>query len=149
MLSTLASNTQVVGWAVAFVVFLIVEGATLNSLVSIWFAIAALFAMFAAIADLSFVWQLGIFAVSSVILLILTRSLVKKLHSKEADDPNETYDIGKSATVVETVCNKTGNGRVKLDGVEWAARSLDGSDISAGTVVKIEKVDGTKLVVTK
>ena len=89
MLSTLASNTQVVGWAVAFVVFLIVEGATLNSLVSIWFAIAALFAMFAAIADLSFVWQLGIFAVSSVILLILTRSLVKKLHSRKLMIPTK------------------------------------------------------------
>ena len=48
-----ASNGAVVGWAIAFVVFLIVEGVTLNALVSIWFAAASLLAMFAAIAGLA------------------------------------------------------------------------------------------------
>ncbi|MGN0634422.1 MAG: NfeD family protein [Oscillospiraceae bacterium] len=143
---TFISNTQILGWAIAFVVFLIVEGVTLNALVSIWFAAAALFAMFAAMAGLGFVWQLAIFVVSSVVLLIATKTLVKQMH-KNKQDPNMDYDIGKTAVVIETVCNETSSGRVKLDGVDWAARSEDGRNICEGTTVTVKKVDGAKLIV--
>lgn len=148
IIDTFVSNTQVLGWAIAFVVFLIVEGVTLNALVSIWFAAAALLAMFAAMAGLGFVWQLAIFVVSSIVLLVATKALVKKLHGKKKiPDPNKDYDIGKSAVVIEEVCNQTNKGRVKLDGVDWAARSESGAKIAEGTVVTVKKVDGSKLIV--
>lgn len=148
IIAAFVSDTQVLGWAIAFVIFLVVEGVTLNALVSIWFAVAALLAMFAAMAGLGFVWQLSIFVVSSIVLLIATKALVKKLRGNKPD-PNADYDIGKSAVVIEDVCNIANKGRVKLDGVDWAARSADGSDIAEGTVVTVKKVDGSKLIVTR
>jgi membrane protein implicated in regulation of membrane protease activity len=148
MFDTLISNTQILGWAIAFVVFLIVEGVTLNALVSIWFAFAALFAMFAAIAGLSFFWQLLIFVVSSIVLLIATKALVKKLRGN-TPDPNRDYDIGKTALVIEEICNEKNVGRVRLDGADWAARSSDGGKISEGATVTVEKVDGSKLIVSR
>ncbi len=146
--SELISNTQIIGWAITFVVMLIVEGLTFNALVSVWFAVAALFAMFAAIGGLSFVWQLAIFVVSSIVLFILTRPLVKKLKG-DPPDPNADYDIGQTAVVIEDVVNNENKGRVKLNGVDWAARSADGADIAEGAIVTVKSVDGSKLIVAR
>ncbi len=144
-----STNGAAVGWAVAFVVFLIIEGVTLNSLVSIWFAIASLFAMAAAILGFSFVGQLTVFVVYSVVLLIATRSLVKRLQSRRGKDPTADQDIGKTATVIESIDNAAGEGRVKLDGAYWAARSADGMNIEKGAVVTVRKIDGSKLIVAR
>lgn len=149
IIDSFVSNTQVLGWAIAFLVFAVAEAVTFNALVSIWFAIAALLAMFAALAGLSFIWQLVIFVVGSTLLLAATRSLVKRMKKNKAPDPNEDYDIGKSAVVIEALCSRTGEGRVKLDGVDWAARSENGDDIAKGEVVTVKKVDGAKLIVAK
>ena len=144
-----SSNLDVVGWAIAFVVFLIIEGVTLNALVSIWFAGAALFAMIAAIIGLSFTWQLVVFAVYSAVLLVVTKSLVKHFRGSRKKDPTTEHEIGKNATVIESIDNTTGEGRVKLDGTYWAARSFTGENLTEGTIVTVREIDGTKLIVSK
>ena len=68
------ATLKIVFWALAFVFFVVCEVATGTALVSIWLAIAALIAMFCAIAKLSFLTQCIVFVVSSIILLLLTRS---------------------------------------------------------------------------
>lgn len=147
LLNAFINDSQVVGWAIAFVVFLVVEGVTLNSLVSIWFAFAALFAMIAAIAGLGFIWQLAVFVFSSIILLIATRAVVKKMR-KKASDPTLDYDIGKTALVIEDIRNDLNEGRAKLDGADWAARSENGQVISKGEIVTVVRIDGSKLIVS-
>ncbi len=149
ILEALVSDPYVLGWFIAFLAFLIAEAATLHALVSIWFAIAAILAMIAAVAGLAFIWQLLIFVVSSVILLFATRALVKRIRQRRVADPTEDYDIGKTAIVIEGIDNEQGLGRVKLDGVDWAARSDDGAEIGKGTVVTVRKIDGSKLIVTR
>lgn len=149
MLEAMFSDSYIAGWTVAFVIFLIAEAATFHALVSIWFAIAAVAAMLAALAGLNFVWQLTIFVAVSAVLLVLTRSFVKKLRKNGAPDPNENYDIGKTAIVIEGIDNELGSGRVKLDGVDWAARSADGGSIIEGSVVTVRKIDGSKLIVAR
>ena len=51
------ATLKIVFWALAFVFFVVCEVATGTALVSIWLAIAALIAMFCAIAKLSFLTQ--------------------------------------------------------------------------------------------
>lgn len=143
----MVTNSWVIVWAVAFVVFLIVEGVTFNALVSIWFAAASLLAMFAAMAGLGYVWQLAIFTVSSIIFLILTRFIVKKV-KKKTPDPTADYDIGKTAIVIEDINNDINEGRAKLDGADWSARSANGSIIHKGETVKVIRIDGSKLIVS-
>ena len=147
LLKEFVTNSQVVGWAIAFVVFLIVEGITLNALVSIWFAAASLLAMLAAMAGAGFVWQLAIFTVSSIVFLVLTRFIVKKV-KKKSTDPTEDYDIGKTAIVIEDINNDINEGRAKLDGADWSARSANGSIIHKGETVKVIRIDGSKLIVS-
>ncbi len=141
-------TTMVIFWAACFVVFVIVEIATLNALVSIWFAIGSLGAMFFAIADLSFVWQMVMFVGLSAVILLATRPLVKKMQGRRYAT-NFELDIGKTALVIETINNTLSQGRVKLDGTDWAARSEDGSPIEEGAVVVVKMVDGAKLIVAK
>lgn len=136
----------IVLWAVAFVFFLICELATSVALVSIWMAIASILSMFCAMADLSFAVQLIVFTVSSIILLILTRPLAKKLQGKFTPT-NYELDVGKNAVVVEDINNAVNKGRVKLDGTYWSARTVDGNVVQTGSVVTVVKVEGAKLIV--
>ncbi|SDA18855.1 Membrane protein implicated in regulation of membrane protease activity [Ruminococcus sp. YE71] len=149
ILEALVSDPYVFGWFIAFLMFLVAEAATLHALVSIWFAIAAVLAMIAAVAGLAFIWQLLIFVAASVVLLFATKSIVKRIRESRTSDPTEDYDIGKTAIVIEGIDNEQGLGRVKLDGVDWAARSADGGEINEGAVVTVRKIDGSKLIVTR
>lgn len=137
----------IVFWAVAFVFFVICEVATGTALVSIWLAIAALASMFCAIGKTSFLVQCIVFVAGSIVLLILTRPAVKKLQKKTVAT-NYELDVGKTAIVTEKINNEISEGRVKLDGTNWAAVSADGSVIEQGTPVTVEQVDGAKLIVS-
>lgn len=140
---------MIVFWAVAFVVFLIAEIATLTALVSVWFAVGALAAMLAVIFfDISFVWQLGIFVIVSTVVLIITRPLVRKIQGRKFAT-NYELDVSKPAVVIEPINNQLGQGRVKLDGVDWSARSENGELIEEGAIVTVKVVDGSKLIVAK
>lgn len=141
-------TAMVIFWAVCFVVFVIAEVATLNALVSVWFAVGSLGAMFFAVADLDFVWQMVMFVGLSTVILIATRPLVKKMQGRKYAT-NFELDIGKTARVIEPINNQLGEGRVRLEGTDWAARSEDGSPIEEDAIVTVKMVDGSKLIVSK
>lgn len=141
-------TAMIVGWAIAFVFFIIVELATATALVSIWLAFGALISMFFAIAEFGFVTQLTVFIIASTVLLIATRPLVKKIQGQK-HYTNYELDIGRTAIVTERINNMLSEGRVRLDGTNWAARSEDGSIIEVGTVVTVKEVSGAKLIVEK
>lgn len=143
----MSATIMIVFWAIAFVFFVICEVATGTALVSVWLAIAALASMFCAIGKVSFLVQCIVFVAGSIVLLILTRPAVRKLQNKTVAT-NYELDVGKTAIVTEPIDNSVNQGRVTLDGTNWAARSLDNSVISAGTPVTVEQVDGAKLIVS-
>ena len=142
----MTATAMILFWAVAFVFFLVCEVATCSALVSVWFALGVLIAMFFAIAKLSFLVQCIVFVASSAILVALTRPLVKKLQGKKVAT-NYELDEGMTAAVIEDIDNTANKGRVRLSGTDWAARSEDGRPIPAGHAVIVVKVDGSKLIV--
>lgn len=134
-------------WAVLIVVMIIVEISTVQ-FISIWFAVGGIFALIAAALGCSFTWQFTIFVISSVILLALTFPLGRKLANFKKTSTNCEMNIGKFATVIEEVNAERGTGRVKLNGVDWIAVSADGSVIPKDSVVVVNEIKGTKLIVT-
>jgi membrane protein implicated in regulation of membrane protease activity len=54
-----------------------------------------------------------------------------------------------NSVVEEKIDNISASGMVKIDGVEWTARSEDGSVIEKGTRVRIVKIEGVKVFVIK
>lgn len=137
---------EVIIWGLAFVILTIIEIQTIQ-FVSIWLALSALVTMFLAIANIAFWQQILIFVVISTILLLLTRPIAKKLNATKKVETNGKLDIGKSAIVIEEIDTLQTRGRVTLNGVDWTARSSDATFIPVGTTVKVENIDGSKLIV--
>ena len=135
-------------WIIAMVVFLIIEAATVG-IASIWFAIGALCAMVAAMLDVSVLWQIVIFIVVSTVTLCFTRPIIKKHINGKVVPTNADAIIGKECRVVETVDNIAGTGGVYVDGKTWTARSIDDEPIAVGEIVKAERIEGVKLIVSR
>lgn len=141
-------STDIIVWAAALVVFLIVEGVTAG-LVSIWFAAGALAALICALLHAPLWLELLWFAVVSLVTLILTKPLVKKYVNGRRHPTNADRHIGKRAIVTERIDNLAARGAVQLDGLVWTARSLSGETLDAGEVVTVKEIQGVKLLVER
>ena len=135
-------------WLVLFVSFVVLEAAT-TQFICIWFAGGALISMICAMLGLSTTLQTTIFVFSSALLLVFTKKFVDKLKSNEKTKTNIDSLIGETAVVIEKISNIDSTGSVKLRGIEWSARSADGSSIEKNIHVTVKKIDGVKLIVDK
>ena len=135
-------------WIIAMVVFLVIEAVTVG-IVSVWFAIGALFAMVTAMLGANLWVQITVFLVVSAIALYFTRPLVKKFVNNKVEPTNADMLIGKECRVVETIDNLSGTGAVYVDGKTWTARTVDEEIIPVGQLVKAERIEGVKLIVSK
>ena len=134
-------------WLVLLILFLVAEGAT-AAVTTIWFAIGAIVAMFAAIFGAEIWLQAVLFAVVSVICLLSLRPVLKKYLEPKKVKTNIDAIIGKRGVVLERIDNLNGTGKVKIDGMEWTARSATGEIIEKDTVIIVEKIEGVKVLVT-
>lgn len=135
-------------WLVAAIIFLIIEALSVQ-LISIWLAGGAIVAMVLALFNVNFWIQVLVFAIVSLLLIILTRPLVKRILSKNVEATNADRSIGKEAAVTSEINNVLGKGQVNLAGQIWSARSSDDSVINEGETVIVEKIDGVKLIVSR
>ena len=133
-------------WLVLMIVFLIAEAVTVT-MVSLWFAAGSLAAMIAAMLG-GPVWLQVILAVAvSAVLLACLRPMVRKNFTPRIKATNVDAVIGTQGYVTADIDNIAATGQVKLGGMEWTARSVSGSPIPAGTLVKVEKIEGVKAFV--
>ena len=135
-------------WIAVTVAFIIVEAMT-TQLLTIWFAAGSAAAIVASLLNASTLVQCIVFVAVSLIALIATRPLVKKLTKQKFSPTNADRFIGESAVVTEKIDNIAQTGLVKLQGTVWTARSADGEAISEGVTVTVQKIEGVKLIVEK
>lgn len=133
-------------WLVILAVLLIIEIATLG-LTTIWFAGGALAAFLVSLPGAPFWLQVVIFIVVSLVLLIFTRPIAMRYMNKNVEKTNVDSVPGKTGIVTHTINNLKAEGQVMIQGMEWTARSKDGSIIEEGKVVKVTAVEGVKLIV--
>lgn len=132
-------------WLALLVLFVVLEAATAG-LVSIWFCGGALVALLAALVWPQGVWlQVLLFFVVSGVLLLALRPLARRLVGNRRVATNADANIGKAAQVVSEV--QPGRfGRVKLEGLEWTAKS--DYLLPVGSWCRVDAIEGVKLVVT-
>lgn len=135
-------------WVVLMVVFLVVEAACPFHLVSIWFAAGSLVAAIVAALGGQLWLQILLFLVVSCGLLAALWPFVKKVLNPKRTATNIDAMIGTEGYVIVAVDNLNAEGKVKLGGMEWTARSADGTKIPAGTLVKVERIEGVKAIVS-
>ena len=145
MLDLIIQNMSVV-WLVLMVLLFIIEAATAG-LTVIWFALGALAALIAALFGAQIWLQVLWFLVVSIATLWFTRPLALKYLNGRSVATNPDRVVGMEGVVCEDIDNLAGTGAVKLDGKEWTARSDSGANIPSGSVVKVRRIEGVKLIV--
>ena len=91
--------------------------------------------------------HLFLFLVFSIILLALTKPIVKKMKIA-TEKTNADRLIGMEGIVLEEINPVEGTGQVKVSGQIWSAKGKDQTIISKGETVIVKEIQGVKLVVT-
>lgn len=134
-------------WLGLMVVFIFVEAATVAT-VSLWFAGGALVSMVAALLHVSVPVQVVLFFVVSGTLLASLRPVLQRYFVPKLKKTNIDAVIGASGLVTEDIDNIQGKGKVKVGAMDWTARSTDDSMISAGTQIRVDRIEGVKVFVS-
>ena len=132
-------------WFVSFIILLFIELVTVN-LVTIWFALGALAAMIVSLFVDSYIIQIVVFIIVSIVSLAGTKAVVKKFKSFRTTPTNSDMVIGKSGVVTKKIENNK-YGEVKVYSNIWTATS--DCEIDVGTKIKVLSIEGVKLIVEK
>ena len=140
-------NWEAFFWLAAMVVFLTVEASTVT-LVSIWFAAGSLGAIVVALLGGGLMLQVTVFLLLAILLLLSLRGIVRRHITPRITKTNIDSIIGAACIVLTPIDNIAALGQVRLNGVEWSARSTDGTPIPAGTLVRVDRIEGVKVYVS-
>lgn len=133
-------------WLIAAGIFFIIEIATVGFLM-FWLGIGALLAMITSFLTDSLIVQTVVFAVSSCILIPLTKPLADKFTGKKAVATNSYSLINKHGIVTVDINPIEATGQVKVNGEIWSASTEDELTIAKGTEVEVIRIEGVKLIV--
>ena len=135
-------------WLLAAAVFLGLEIITMG-LTTIWFAGGALIAAIAAMLRFPIIVQILIFAVVSLILLLVTRPFASHFLNNRTVKTNAESLVGQRCLVTKPIDNLRATGEVVIRGQTWSAKSTESdSVIPENSIVEVKSITGVKLVVS-
>lgn len=133
-------------WLIAAGIFFVAEMITTGFLI-FWLGVGSLLAMITSFITDSIFIQTAVFVISSVILIPLTKPLVKKyIDTGKSTVTNAFGIIGKTGIVTVDINTLESTGQIKVNGEIWSAKA--DTNIPKGTKVEVLKIDGVKLIVT-
>ncbi len=135
-------------WFVICIVSIALEVATSATLVSIWFALGAAFALGALMLNLSFTVQIIVFFAVSILLFFTIRPLFIKSMRGNTVATNADRIISERTTLLKEI-SQDKLGELKINGLIWNAVSVDEKPINEGALVEILAIEGSKLIVKK
>lgn len=134
-------------WIAIIVIMAVIEALTLG-LTTIWFAGGGIVAAIFAALGAPVIVQVILFLVVSILLLYFTRPIAVKAFNKTRTLTNSEGLVGKHAYVTEEIDNIKATGKVKIDGMEWTARTkADGTVIGVGSLISVISIEGVKAIV--
>ncbi|MDE7100279.1 MAG: NfeD family protein [Anaeroplasmataceae bacterium] len=137
-------------WLGVFLFTVLLESVT-QELVSVWFAFGAIIALIlSAFPGIEWYVQVVVFAVVSLVLMVLTRPLAKKILHNALRYTNVDEFVGKRVKVMSEI-SQFENGEVKIHDIIYHASLLEEETeaIPAGEIVEIVTLKGNKVVVRK
>ena len=139
---------EMIIWGILFVVFLLAEILTV-AYVSIWFAIASLVSFVLAMFGIPLEAQCIVFVAVAVVLFLATRPLVKKYVHGKTVSTNADSVIGMEGVVRVPIDNLKSQGRVYVNGLEWAAKSFSGAPLERDVKIVVRRIEGVSLIVER
>ncbi len=134
-------------WLILAGVFVIGEVLTSGFLI-FWLALGSLIAMAVSFLTDSIIIQTTVFLISSVILILATKPLVRKFANTETVKTNVSSIIGKKGLVTKDINSINSTGQVRIDGELWSAIGENDMEIFKGTEVEVVEIKGVKVIVT-
>ena len=134
-------------WLVIAILCLVIEGITVE-LLSIWFSASALITMILALIGVPLEWQLFIFAILSVLLIIFTRPILNKYLKRNESKTNVDALVGEIGTITKEILPDD-RGEIKVKGQYWLAISSENDKIELDSKVSVVAIEGAKLIVKK
>ncbi|MFV0389792.1 MAG: NfeD family protein [Pyrinomonadaceae bacterium] len=139
-------------WLLVGLLFIVAEIFTLG-FVLFWFGIGAFAAGIASFLGLGYVWQFAVFALVSIVLTIMSRTIFEKYYpSKDGDGLKTGVDAlpGTIGTVLKGSTGALKEATVKAYGSNWRALPAHGeSEFVEGEKVEIVRVEGSTIYVKK
>ena len=141
-------------WLIIAGVFAVAEVFT-PGFVLLWFGFGALLAALLALLGVeSLVFQVVAFLVSSVAMVVASRTILERFLPLSTDKPKlragaETM-LGQIGTVVESSHGQLNEGAVKVYGAVWTAYPSDGEwPLKEGDSVSVERIEGNSIYVRR
>lgn len=132
---------------IGFAVIMVVCEAFTSQLVSIWFVLGAVSAAVTTIFTPSIAIQSAVFLIVSLVALIVTKPLVKKLKDKRGvTSTNADRLVGRTGVVISDIADTHTVGQVKVEGEIWSAKS-EKAPLNKDTKIKVLAIEGVKLIV--
>ena len=133
-------------WLVLAIIMGAIEACTAQ-LVSIWFAVGAVGGCITSLITDKLWIQITVAVVLTLVTLIVTRPLAKRVIDSKKTYTNSDRNIGKTAVCIADIDNISSVGQVKIGGAIWSAKSADDSVIKKDSKVIVKSIEGAKLVV--
>lgn len=137
-------------WVIIALIFVIIEIFTTGFAV-MCISFGCLFGAGAAAIGWELKWQLLVFAIFTAVAFLTVRPFVCKLLYKKSHEVKTNAEalIGRRAIVTERIEGEFHPGRVKVDGDDWKAISLDSEVIEVGDAVEITALNSIIVTVRK
>ncbi|MDO5745612.1 MAG: NfeD family protein [Micrococcaceae bacterium] len=146
MTEWLVANAWVV-WLAVFLLLAIIEMISLD-LYFIMLGIGALGGVAVALLGGEFWLQIIAFSIVSLLMIMLVRPIALRHLRKDPEALRTNVDrlIGEDALVLEPTSRM--NGRAKIGGETWSARSDDDAPLQPGTYGSVVRIDGATAYIT-
>ena len=136
-------------WIVVTIIAIAMEIASQIQLISIWAALGSIVALICDVCGVDDNIQIIVFFAVTFASLALTRPFVSRMTKKVKNTPmNADMNIGKTGLVTKIVDEAAGIFRVTVAGADWSAKSVDSRMPEIGQSVKVERIEGVKLIVS-
>ena len=136
-------------WVTVILVCVVFEAVSPLQLVSIWGAISGVVALILELCGVDMAIQIVVFLVLTVILIILTRPLAKRMTKFPKAATNADINIGKTGVVTKISDERLGVFRVRVENNDWSATTEDKHTLPVGTEVFVLRIEGVKLIVSE
>lgn len=132
-------------WFLIIILAVILEEQTAE-LVSIWFAAGAVFGLVGALCSWPIYVQFIVFAAVTLILVIATRPLAKKISRNTEVKTNADKMIGMKGKLIKAITEEE-KGEIKINYQIWSCGSVDNKPIPEGSKVVVKEIIGNHLIV--
>ncbi|GAB4276983.1 MAG: hypothetical protein Kow0056_07990 [Coriobacteriia bacterium] len=134
-------------WVVLAVILIVLEIFTAGFFM-LPFGIGAIAAAVVTVfAEEAVVWQWVAFLLVSFVSLVALRRVAARITHEPPEKVGADRVLGKTGIVIEELDPTSTKGRVRIETEEWRAETPDGTPLPVGVKVRVERIEGARVIV--